>query len=160
MDGHLVRFAEAEPRFDLAASAEGGVLHQRVRADAGRLIPMSICSVVVALTDVIASQCAPLSKWESELGHELRLMPQRLEEGDLGWWDARFLHVWFHGPEEEKAGEASAAHLFSVVFDFGRFNLYGAFDPIETQREYERVLTCLNEALGTALISDEDVSVW
>ena len=59
---------------------------------------MPISSVVVALTEVIATYRAPLTDWKSKLSDELRLIRQRLDEGDLGWRDSRCSHVWFHGP--------------------------------------------------------------
>ncbi len=115
---------------------------------------------MVELSDLIARRCEPLTDWEERLLFELRLMPERLRERDLGWWDSRFEHVWANGPTGELDEPRLAADLLWRVWQFGGCNLYGAFDAERTRLRYEALIGELNEALGLELVADGDVSTW
>ncbi|MEM1115053.1 MAG: hypothetical protein AAF845_17315 [Bacteroidota bacterium] len=85
-------------------------------------------------------------------------MPDHEEAGDLSVWEAEYQNAVSATVEP-----TTAETLFDEVFDFGRVNLYGAFDAERTVREFEHVKTHL-QSLGVAL--DErwstrpDLSTW
>lgn len=121
---------------------------------------MSISAVVAQLADVVAQVGAPLSAWESRLLEELRIMPLRVDERDLGWWDSRYGQVHFAGPAEEKNNPRTVVRMFDEIFAFGSYNLYTTFDAEGTRVEYSKLVNRLNANLGTQLHADQDVTTW
>ncbi len=116
--------------------------------------------MVVFLTGVVAQLGAPLSEWESRLHDELRAMPQRVAEGDLGSWDSRYCDVHSAGPAAEKDQPRSVVALLDQIFDFGRHNLYTQFDRERIRAEYVDLVDNINRTLNANLRTDQDVSIW
>lgn len=119
---------------------------------------MSISSAVAELTELVADHCGSLTRWEEDLRSDLAQFPKRVAEKDLGWWESHFAHVWSHGPAAELSDLSKAARLFSEIFDFGSYSLFGAFDSDGTRSQYERLLGTLNRTLDTAIQPSHDVT--
>lgn len=60
------------------------------------------------------------------------------------------------------AKHASLTLLLDEVLEFGRFNLYSAYQQLQTEREYEKLLLLFNEhnIEGIKPLSDVDLSGW
>lgn len=118
---------------------------------------MGIRSEVERLADLVADAKAPLSPWEHRLYVALRQMD---EVDDLGWWEHRYHHVSWHGSSELKLPDTPTTDLFDAIYDFGRTNLYGAFDAQLTAERYAEVVALVNAALGQEVQLDDPPSDW
>ncbi|MCP4961099.1 MAG: hypothetical protein GY925_17770 [Actinomycetia bacterium] len=118
---------------------------------------MGRCSEAARLADIVADSLSPLSEWAQRLYDAVR---QIGDVDDLGRWDARYRHVWWHSTSELGIEPTLTAQLFDAIFDFGALNLYGKFDKRLTADEYHRLVDRLDEGLSTAAIANEAPEDW
>lgn len=93
---------------------------------------MGICTTVRELAAAVEkSKSVVLPKHCVQIDL-LRRMQQFADARDLGDWEARFQSTVGECEDQSEVGL-----LIWEIFEFGRFNLYGAFRPLETNHEYE-----------------------
>ena len=90
---------------------------------------MEIAKVGVAETVKSLAEAVERAKLPTNPRHRicvelLRLMPKYRDIGDLSAWEAAY-----QGALEERDDESEVAQLLWEVFDFGRLNMYGKFEP-------------------------------
>ena len=92
---------------------------------------MGVTNTVKDLAEAVS-----LSKRFQDPRHKLQVeilqaMPQYAQIRDLGAWEAAFQKTL---PEPDDLSEISL--LLYAIFEFGQFNLYGKFQPVETIHQY------------------------
>ena len=91
---------------------------------------MGVCKVVKELAGAVSlakPDLQPRHRLQVEL---LRLMPLYLEVWDLSLWESAFQQTIDDDDKSE------TALLLLEVFDFGRLNMYGAFQVEQTREAY------------------------
>lgn len=101
---------------------------------------LGIADVVVVLGEAVAAARAPLLPHEQWLRDALCAMPQHRAAGDLGAWKEAYQTAV---PDSDTPTRTET--LLDAVFDFGRCNLYGAFDLARTASEFKQVVDALRE---------------
>lgn len=119
--------------------------------------PVGIRVEVARLADLVAEASAPVSAWEQRLYEALRQIDH---VNDLGWWDTRYRHVFWHGTSEQGLAISQTVRLFDAIFDFGTCNLYGRFDEQRTAEEYAALIDQLSEELGQPVPSSPPPTNW
>lgn len=93
---------------------------------------MSVSRTVAGLADLVEA-CLPLSGARERLQLQiLRLMPLYVEIWDLVAWESAFTGVM----DESDSPQGSDAWVLEQVFDFGRGNMYGAFQEATARSDY------------------------
>jgi hypothetical protein len=93
---------------------------------------MSVSRTVVALADLIEARLPVESARERLQLQILRLMPLYVQIRDLPAWESAFTAVM----DKNDPPEGTGAWVLGEVFDFGRWNLYAAFEEAAAKRDY------------------------
>jgi hypothetical protein len=116
---------------------------------------MGICSVVVESARAVNATKGHLNASEARQLEVLCRMPAYAQAKDLGGWEREFLLAV--GVDEGSQFEVGS--LLWAIFEFGRLNLYGAFDFEATQQAFVRLLEEL-ASHGIGGIHETSVSSW
>ena len=81
-------------------------------------------------------------------------MPEWMRRGQLDLWEQ---HVQDALTGQDRGG--LPVRLLDEVFEFGRYNLYTAFNAKETTQEFTRVATLLSQS-GVAIQGSQSVTAW
>lgn len=93
---------------------------------------MGICVTVKDLAEAIEKTKPVLLSNHGLQIDLLRQMQQYADAKDLGEWEARFQRT-----VDDEDDQTEVGSLLVALFEFARFNLYGAFRQVETNHEYE-----------------------
>lgn len=116
---------------------------------------MSVSRTVVALADLIATR-VPLEGARERIQLQiLRLMPLYVEIWDLVAWESAFAEVM----TKEDSPEGSDAWVLEQVFDFGRGNVYGAFQESTAKSDYSHMRAQLLR-VGIEVPVDPELHEW
>ncbi len=115
---------------------------------------MGICSTVASLAEAVSKAKAPLEPRHRLQVDILKLMPLYSEIWNLSPWEHAFQDV-----VKEPDDESETGLLLWEIFDFGRYNMYSAFDPAGT-RDCYIALTDLLKEKGVALSGKHDIDSW
>ena len=88
---------------------------------------MGVTDVVRCLADAIDRARSPTNPRHRICLELLRLMPYYHGINNLPAWESAY-----QGALEEKDDESEMGQLLYEVFELGRFNMYGKFQPAET----------------------------
>jgi hypothetical protein len=114
---------------------------------------MALCEVVAAIAEAIESVRQPLTNREAFLLHVLKSMPLYRNVGKLDLWE----YVYDQIAPKEKLTDTEK--LMDDVLEFGRANMYSAFDPMFVRECYDRIVPTLTRA-GIPLPTSPDLSGW
>jgi hypothetical protein len=92
---------------------------------------VGVCETVKALAEAIAQAKAPQEARHRLMVEILRLMPLYRDIHDLTAWESAFQGA-LHGQDDD----SEVGHLLWELFEFGRYNMYGAFDAPGTAKEF------------------------
>jgi hypothetical protein len=84
----------------------------------------------------------------------LRLMPEYRDINHLVAWESAF-----QGVLEDQDDESEIGQILWEVFDFGRFNMYGAFDAPRTSQQFEWLSNWLS-ARGVPMPPPQGLADW
>jgi hypothetical protein len=115
---------------------------------------MGVCSVVREAALAIDAAFGGDDPQVKSATQALAPMPHWSERRRLDLWEE---HVEEVVPVADQSG--LAMRLVEEVFEFGRFNLYGAFQAEETAQEFRRLVVRLSQH-GVVLNEHQDVSEW
>ena len=115
---------------------------------------MGVCETVKSIADTVARVKIPQEPRHLVLVELLRLMPQYRDMNGLVAWDSAF-----QGALEEQDDESEIGQILWEVFEFGRGNMYGAFDVPGTSRQFEWLSTWLSER-GVPMPPPQGLTDW
>ena len=115
---------------------------------------MGVCSAVREMALAIDATFGGDDPRVRSAAQALASMPDWAEQQRLDLWEKHVQEVI--SVEEPNSLPMS---LIEGVFEFGRFNLYGAFQPEQTADEFRRLMVRLS-SLGLALDERQVVSDW
>jgi hypothetical protein len=102
---------------------------------------MGVCAVVKEFAEAVSYVKQP-QEWRCKLAIELlRLMPLYAKVGDLSAWEAAFQNALQTVDTTKEVGK-----LLLAIFEFGRYNLYGAFNVEDTSRELSSLVDLLTRS--------------
>ena len=96
---------------------------------------MGACATVANLAEALSASGELRTPRHKMLVDILKIMPQYYEMGDLSAWETAF-----QAALEEKDDESDLGNLIWEIFEFGRHNLYMAFDPDGTKICYHDLI--------------------
>lgn len=114
---------------------------------------MGVCAAVREMALTIEGAFASSDATVTPAAQAIASMPTWLQLGRLDSWEERVHSVL---PAETLHGPMA---LLAEVFEFGRLNLYGAFQPDETAEEFRRLVKRLAQQ-GLVLPEHHTVSGW
>lgn len=115
---------------------------------------MGVAHVVAELAEAIAAK-VPLTAHQALLVYLLRAMPLYVAVARLDAWESVILEaVTLREPEQ-----VPVTGLIDSVFEFGRHNLYTAFDVAGTRREFA-ILSSHFAMAGLPVPQSPDLSDW
>jgi hypothetical protein len=115
---------------------------------------MGVCSAVCEAALAIDAAFGDDDPRVRPAAHALASMPDWLEQRRLDEWEA---HV--HEVVPVTTDQGLPMSLLNEVFEFGRFNLYGAFQAEKTVNEFRKLIVRLSEH-GVTLDEHQSVSGW
>ena len=115
---------------------------------------MGVCSVVREAALAIDAAFGDDDPRVRSATQALASMPDWLEQRRLDLWEE---HVQDVLPATDQS--SLPMRLVEEVFEFGRFNLYGAFQAERTAQEFSRLVVQLSEH-GVELDEHQHVSEW
>jgi hypothetical protein len=115
---------------------------------------MGVCSAVREMALAIDAAFGRDDPRVGSVVQALESMPSWFEQRRLDQWEEEVTGVL---PAEDQS--SLPISLLVAVFEFGRFNLYGAFQPEKTSAEF-RTLTARLSKLGLVLDDHQSVSDW
>jgi hypothetical protein len=92
---------------------------------------MGVCDTVSRLADAVETELKPKLPHHRNLLEILRRMPSYRDDEKLSDWESDFLK---ETPEDED--ESAIGQITWEIFEFGRLNLYSAFDSAGTKEDY------------------------
>ncbi len=101
---------------------------------------MGVCNTVVLLTEALEKAKQPTLPRHRLLAQILKLMPLYNEIHDLAAWEAAY-----QGAMEEADDNSEIGLLLWEIFEFGRYNLYSAFDVEGTSECYDQLSSMFSE---------------
>lgn len=114
---------------------------------------MGVCAAVRGMALAIDAAFAESDARVTPAAEAVASMPEWLTKGRLDLWEKRVEQVL-----SEQHPDGSPLRLLDEVFEFGRFNLYGAFQAKETAEQFRRLIDRLSRH---GLVLDEHaVSDW
>lgn len=110
---------------------------------------MLISTTVQMIAEAIAASRLTLSASQQARINVLRSLPSYTEAKDLGAWDEAY------GQPPSSEPNTTLDLLLDEVFEFGRYNLYCAFDSRGTKRVYLQLARQLRQIGVDCPIADE-----
>lgn len=115
---------------------------------------MGICATVKELAKAVQS-IAQDGNPNVQLSIEiLSLMPLYAEARELGAWEQAYQAI-----SSQEHNQSNVEMLLDAIFEFGRFNLYGAFRKEATNQEY-RILVSKLEQHGIRPVHSPEIDNW
>lgn len=114
---------------------------------------MGVCTAVRDMSSAIDAAFGADDPQVRSTARALATMPYWLERGRLDLWEQHVQEC-----RVDEVLESPPLTLLDEVFEFGRYNLYAAFNPEETAREFTRLRLLLSRS-GIA-IDQQDVATW
>jgi hypothetical protein len=119
---------------------------------------MGVCAVVKQFAEAVAHTKQP-HQWRHKLLIEiLKLMPLYAKIKHLGAWEYAFQQVSSQVSNKETLN-TEIGELLLAIYEFGRFNLYAAFDQEGTDRELAALVDLLQRG-GVYVGNVSDVTDW
>jgi hypothetical protein len=115
---------------------------------------MGVCSAVREAALAIDAAFGDDDPRVRPAAHALASMPDWLKQRRLDLWEAHFQEL-----VPVTTDQSLPMSLLDEVFEFGRFNLYGAFQAEKTVKEFRKLVVRLSE-YGVTLDEQQSVSEW
>lgn len=115
---------------------------------------MGVCVTVKSLAESVSTVKTPEDSRHRILVEILRLMPLYRDIFGLVAWESAF-----RGALAEEDDDSEVGQILYEVFDFGTFNMYGAFDADGTAQEFERVSAWLRQG-GVPVLQPQGIADW
>jgi hypothetical protein len=117
---------------------------------------VGVCSTVKVLAEFVNKR-RPSDPRQFLLLQLLQLMPAYSALHDLSAWEAAFLEV--ESSKQSPKLNDNTSKAISLIFEFGRFNLYSAFEVEKTKTELASLQKKL-AGLGIQVHGNFNVSDW
>ena len=115
-----------------------------INAPGGKTAPVGVCDTVQALADLLRPATPLADAALALLLSILWQMPMYRDLRALDLWEHAYSEAWARMDKQVPRGVA--LDLIDAAFEFGRYNLYGAFDADGTTREFSVLRKQFNAA--------------
>ena len=130
---------------------------------------MGLCDTVKILADLLLKK-VPKERLKLRVAiAEIGDMPSYKERRDLSQWETECNSTfydcasndWFDQSDEARARDDVLIYLAEELYEFGRFNLYGAYMKESTKREYQSLRTkFISAGIQIPELSEVNLEGW
>lgn len=130
---------------------------------------MGLCDTVKILADALLEKIPEERRKLRVAVAEIGDMSSYKEQRDLGQWETECNSTfydcasdpWFDQSEEARAREDVHLFLADELYEFGRYNLYGAYMREQTKREYQALRTkFISAGIPIPELSEVNLEGW